>query len=111
MNLTDIRNNSKKLPEIEVDEFSVAIENDMTSKIAETSQDIGSSQSLRRLRRDFSFNNGWRYYYSRYRVYYVASSFSFAGLFLFLIIIGICCCYCKKKRAAFYDLPPPPAVL
>ena len=111
MNLTDIRNSSKKLPEIEVDEFSVAVENDMTSKIAETSQNIGSSQSLRRLRRDFSFNNGWRYYYSRYRPYYVASSFSFAGLFLFLIIIGICCCYCKKKRAAFYDLPPPPAVL
>ena len=58
---------SKKLREIEVDEFSV--ENGITSKIVEISQSIGSAQSLRRLRRYFSFNNGWRYNYSRYRPY------------------------------------------
>ena len=58
---------SKKLREIEVDEFSV--ENGITLKIVETSQSIGSGQSLRRLRRYFSFNNGWRYNYSGYRPY------------------------------------------
>ena len=36
---------SKKSCEIEVDEFSV--ENGITSKIVETSQSIGSAQSLR----------------------------------------------------------------